>query len=127
VIRFLAWLIGIPLAIAVAVFAVANRAAVLVTLWPLPYEVTIPTFLLVLVAAVIGFLLGGMVAWGSAYRTRRELRRRGRRIQTLEEETRLLRRRLAEGPANDAATGLAALPTRSAPAPRAPVPALRDR
>ncbi|MGE0724028.1 MAG: LapA family protein [Alphaproteobacteria bacterium] len=91
--RFLFWLIAIPAAAAVACFAVANRGTVALELWPLPFVVEAPAFLPVLVAIVAGILLGGIAAWLSGGRARQEMRRRGRRIDTLEREIELMRRR----------------------------------
>ena len=48
--RFLYWIISIPLAVLIAVFAVSNRTAVTLSLWPLPYEVDLPLFLPIMVA-----------------------------------------------------------------------------
>lgn len=91
--RFLFWLIAIPAAAAVACFAVANRGMVALELWPLPFVVEAPAFLPVLVALVVGILLGGIAAWLSGGRARQEMRRRGRRIDTLEREVEVIRRR----------------------------------
>jgi putative membrane protein len=59
--RFLAWLIGLPLAAVVVAFAVANRAPVVLVPWPLPFEIEMPVYLLALGAALGGFLLGVLV------------------------------------------------------------------
>ena len=68
------------------VFAAANRQDTLLDLWPLPYEVGLPVFLLVLVPLVLGFLLGGLVAWAQAGTARREARAERRRAAALERE-----------------------------------------
>lgn len=61
--RFLRVLIGAILLLALAVFAVANRAPVAVSLDPLPYAVELPLYLLVFVSFLIGLCLGGLLLW----------------------------------------------------------------
>lgn len=100
--RFLFWLLAIPVAAAAACFAVANRGPVSLELWPLPFVVEAPAFLAVLLALVSGILLGGIATWISGGRARREMRRRGRRIDTLEHEVETMRRRTID--ADTAAT-----------------------
>ena len=69
-----------------AMFAASNREAVAIALWPLPLLVELPLYLPVLAALLLGFLFGAFSAWIAARRGRRELRRRGRRIASLERE-----------------------------------------
>lgn len=61
--RFLRVLLGAILLLALAVFAVANRAPVAVSLDPLPYAVELPLYLLVFVSFLIGLGLGGLLLW----------------------------------------------------------------
>lgn len=84
--RHLSWIVTLPLAILVVVFAVSNREAVALDLWPLDIVVAAPVFLLVLGGAFIGFLAGGCVVWLAAAGRRSATRRRDRRIDTLERE-----------------------------------------
>ena len=72
--RLLGWLIGAPLAAAMAVFAAANRAPVAANLWPLPWTVEAPLYLFVLLALLAGFLAGAAVAWASSLKGRRRIR-----------------------------------------------------
>ena len=95
--RFLFWLLALPLLAAIAAFAVTNRVPVALELWPLPFVVTVPAFLVILVALALGMGIGAAAAWLSAGMRRREMRRRGRRIDALETEVQTLRRRIAEG------------------------------
>lgn len=82
--KFISNLILIPIAIVVALFAVANRQAVTLGLWPLPFDVTVPLFITVLAALLVGFLAGGTVAWVSAGRWRRRAHAGERRTSALE-------------------------------------------
>lgn len=80
------WLVTLPLAILLIIFAVSNRDAVVVTFWPLPMMLEAPLYLVVLLALFFGFLVGELVAWINGRRHRREARRRARRIEALERE-----------------------------------------
>ncbi|BBK29430.1 uncharacterized protein DUF1049 [Stella humosa] len=95
--RILFWLLTLPLLAAIAAFAVTNRGLVSLELWPLPFIVTVPAFLVILSAVSVGLAIGAAATWVSAGIQRRELRRRGRRIDALEREVQTLRRRIAEG------------------------------
>jgi hypothetical protein len=55
-------------------------------LWPLPFEIDLPAYLLVSAALLAGFAVGAIVAWIGGYRLRRELGRRNRRIAALERQ-----------------------------------------
>jgi uncharacterized integral membrane protein len=83
------------LAIFLTSFSVSNRSTVSVGLWPLPYLADIPLYLLVFLSVLIGAFSGAAGAWLAA---RRELRRRRRRIQMLEQELAASRSRLQDHP-----------------------------
>ena len=84
--RLVYWLITALLALILVIFAVSNRGTVVVTFWPLPATLEAPLYLVLLLALLAGFLLGELVAWINAGRTRRALRERNRRIEALERE-----------------------------------------
>ncbi len=71
--KFFSWIVMIPFAVVVIVFCAANRGLVDVNLWPLPFTIGLPLFSVVLSTFVFGFLFGGVVAWLSAGKTRREV------------------------------------------------------
>ncbi|MGE0256973.1 MAG: lipopolysaccharide assembly protein LapA domain-containing protein [Alphaproteobacteria bacterium] len=100
--RHLSWIVTLPFAAIVVMFAVNNRDPVVLDLWPLDVVVTAPAFLLVLGAAVTGFLAGGFVVWIAAIGRRREVRRRDRRIDTLEREVGRLQDTTRAAPASGA-------------------------
>jgi uncharacterized integral membrane protein len=85
-VKLVHWLVTLPLAIIVVIFAVSNREGVIVTFWPLPVSLEAPLYLVVLLALFAGFLVGELVAWINGRRWRREARRRARRIEALERE-----------------------------------------
>lgn len=100
--RYLSWIVTIPLGIIVISFAVSNREPVALGLWPLPFEVEMPLFLPVLGALVVGFVTGGAIAWWSGGRTRRLARRQSSRLKSLTSEVETLRSRDEES--SDSAT-----------------------
>lgn len=85
------WLVTAPLALVLVVFAVSNRARVIVTLWPFPFELETPLFLVILLTLLIGLLVGLLLAWMASAPRRRESRARAKRIAALEREVEGLR------------------------------------
>ena len=83
--RFLATLIGFVVAVAVVLFAVSNRTPVILELWPLPYQVNLGLYAIVLLSVLLGFLAGLIVAWFMGAERRRELRRRCAQVRDLEQ------------------------------------------
>ena len=85
-IRYLYWGLTALCAIVVACFAVSNRTVVDLEFWPLPLAVSVPTYLVVLAALVLGLLVGWFVGWAGSWSVRRERRRHARRIAELERD-----------------------------------------
>jgi uncharacterized integral membrane protein len=96
--RLVHWLVTLPAAIVLVVFAVSNREAVTVAFWPLPARLGAPLYLVVLLALLAGFLVGEFVAWINARRARRLARERARRIEALERELAATQAGLAAAP-----------------------------
>ena len=63
--RLVFWLVGVPLAVAVALFAVTNRDDV--TIEFLGYAAVLPKFMLILGAIFVGLLIGGTSAWSGGW------------------------------------------------------------
>lgn len=84
--KFLWWIVLALVALVLILFAVSNREAVAVGLWPLPSVIQLPLYLVVLGTLVIGFFAGQLVTWVGGWRWRREARRSRERIATLERE-----------------------------------------
>jgi len=80
------WIVLALAALLLILFAVSNRETVSVGLWPLPALVELPLYLVVLGTLIVGFFVGELVAWISAWRWRREARRSRVRIAALERE-----------------------------------------
>src|SRR6202049_2949930 len=71
--RPLFWVFALLVAALLALFAVSNRAGVALSLWPLPFLVEAPLYLIALGGALLGFVAGELAAWIAASR-------RGRRV-----------------------------------------------
>jgi uncharacterized integral membrane protein len=88
-------------AIVFAVFAIHNDGATAVDLWPLPFEIRLPLFILVIGAVLAGFLLGWAAAWRAGSRRRRALGAKTKEAAALKGQVEELRARLP-APANGA-------------------------
>ena len=91
--RRLGWIVSIPVIIVVAVFAVMNRQEVALNLWPLPWDLSAPLFLLTLAAILFGFLFGCLVMWFSGSRHRRRLRETRRDLDAARTDLHVARQR----------------------------------
>ena len=98
--------------IVAVVFAVSNREAAMLNLWPLGIKVEAPLFILVLGSGLFGLVLGGVITWLSAGRKRQRAREAEFRATSAERELHYLQRKLdqatsggatAQNPANDTA------------------------
>ncbi len=85
-------------AIFLILFAVSNRETVSLALWPLPFLIDLPLYLLFFLSLLIGILIGVSAAWIAGHRDRSELRHRRRRIEALERELAATQSRLKDQP-----------------------------
>ncbi|EKE76936.1 LapA family protein [Oceanibaculum indicum] len=115
--RILTALITLPFLLLAVLFAVSNREAVEITLWPLPYAATLPLFVTILAMLFLGFLIGAGFMWIEVLRTRRQIRILRRVADQQEQELNRLRRdkRLAVDP-----DGVPNLPATGKPSDTAP-------
>ncbi len=114
--KILFWILGLPFVLAIVIFALSNRGKTDLGLWPLLDPTPIPVYAVVLIAAVIGFLAGGIYAWVSGGKHRRQVRRARRQAKQLEKENQDLRKQLAAAEAHRH-VALAPAPAAAAPAP----------
>lgn len=89
--RFISFLIGVPLAILLILFMVANRAPVTISLDPFAPEtpalsVDMPLFIALFGALMLGVLVGGIADWVRQSHWRREARQRRAELQRLKAE-----------------------------------------
>lgn len=78
--RLLFWVVLVPLGALIVLFAVANRASVLVSLDPFSGEnsalaFSAPLFLVMFVCVIIGVVIGGIASLAHRYRMWRTVRR----------------------------------------------------
>ena len=111
--RFLAGLIGIPLALLIILFAVANRQNVTIGFDPFApttpaVSIELPLFAVVMLSLMIGVIVGGVASWMRQGKWRKETRRRRIEAERMEAETETARREAAA--ARRQASAAAALP-----------------
>jgi uncharacterized integral membrane protein len=90
--------------VVLVVFAVVNRQAVTLDLWPLDMALRLPLFILILGSLFVGLLVGGTAAWLSGAAARRRARAAEHRAAECEREIARLRRKpppAAAPPAGD--------------------------
>jgi uncharacterized integral membrane protein len=112
------WLILVPLAIVILMFAVANREIVTVSFDPFSTRtpaaaISVPLFVLIFVLVILGVIIGGVAAWLRQSGYRRAARRRDADIGALRREIETLNARLEErldAPVSDEAARLAYRP-----------------
>jgi len=73
-VKQVSYIVGLVLMVILVVFAIDNAAPITVSLWPLPWQATLPGFIALFIALVIGFLVGAVAAWLSGAKTRKRLR-----------------------------------------------------
>lgn len=91
----IAWIVTLPIALLVILFALMNRQEVVLSLWPLPWDIGAPLFLFTLGAIVLGFLFGALAAYLSGGATRQKLRAANRALAESRDEAALLKRQQA--------------------------------
>ena len=72
--RVLNTFLAVVVAVLVVLFAISNRAPVVVEIWPFPYRLQLGLYAVILLAVFIGFLAGLITAWLMGGKRRRELR-----------------------------------------------------
>jgi uncharacterized integral membrane protein len=92
-------LILVPLALAIVMFAVANRAPVVIGFDPFGtqppmFAFVAPLFLALLAALIAGVIVGGAAAWSRQSKWRRRARRLSADLKAARGETETLRRQL---------------------------------
>jgi uncharacterized integral membrane protein len=95
------WLILVPLAIVILMFAIANREVVTVSFDPFSStapaaSVSVPLFVLIFILVILGVILGGVAAWLRQSEYRRAARRRDADVSLLRREIDTLNARLGD-------------------------------
>jgi uncharacterized integral membrane protein len=74
-VKYLSWIVTLPITVIVVIFAISNLDEVAFGFWPLDGTFSLPLYIAVLVAFVVGFICGGVVLWLSAGKVRRRMRK----------------------------------------------------
>jgi uncharacterized integral membrane protein len=95
------WLILVPLAIVILMFAVANREIVTVSFDPFSTtapaaSVSVPLFVLIFVLVLLGVIIGGVASWLRQGKHRRAARVHQSHVVALRREVDSLNTRLAD-------------------------------
>ncbi len=94
--RFVFWLITIPFLALAGAFAAANHDPLTLDFWPFPFAATLPVYVAVIGAFLLGLLLAALLFWAAGLGNRLARRRLARHERALEAETARLRRELDE-------------------------------
>jgi lysylphosphatidylglycerol synthetase-like protein (DUF2156 family) len=100
--RLIYWLIAGPLIILAVLFALSNRELVDLQIWPFPFSLPAPVYLVALGGLAVGFFAGGIVAWFGAGRTRARARAAERALRARDVELEDLRRKVKEAEMKEA-------------------------
>ncbi|MDG2284697.1 MAG: LapA family protein [Alphaproteobacteria bacterium] len=77
-------IVTLPITAVAVLFAVSNRHEVKVEFWPLPGTLDLPLYIIGLVTMLVGFLIGGVIAWVGAGESRHRARAAERDARNLE-------------------------------------------
>jgi putative membrane protein len=121
-VKRLTWILVLPLAAVAVTFAVMNRTHVALDLWPLPWRIEAPAFLILLGSLTVGLLIGLLLALFTGGARRRRTRQYVQANERQAIEIRELRRQLADAKRTASAnepgvTTLPAVRPTSVPAP----------
>ena len=108
--KILSWLIFIPFALLVVIFAVSNRGDIAVDFWPLPFQQDVPLYLLSLGTLAFGFFFGAMLTWLSVAKWRVIAASRKKDTMYAEEEIKRLHKKIADLEATNQPTPVEVLP-----------------
>lgn len=61
--KFFFWLVGLPFAILIAIFAAANTEKIAVQIYPFMIEVQLPIYVLSLGFLAVGLVIGAVLMW----------------------------------------------------------------
>ena len=92
-------LLAVPFLLVIVLFALSNQEPQRFVLWPTDLSFVVPLSLAVLGVALVFFVAGGFLAWGSVVRLRARLRRTQRTVAALEDQLAMARAQPTPAPA----------------------------
>ena len=81
----------VVVAVFLVLFTISNRPEIVVELWPLPYTLNLPLYLLLLVSAFFGFMAGVIITFFSSGVMRKNFRKAEKKAGNLEKELKKLK------------------------------------
>lgn len=84
--KIIYFIISIPVVFLTVSFAVSNRQDVVLTVWPFPFEATMPLSLAVFAFSAVFFILGGFYFWISNLPLRAERYFQAKKIKELDKK-----------------------------------------
>ena len=92
--RFLTWLIAIPVALIIIVFAISNRTPAIIDLSPLPFIINVPIWAIAVGAVLFGIIVGSAIKWMLDHRRRVVSISRARKLQSAQKQINLLQKKI---------------------------------
>lgn len=97
--RYIAWIVTIPFALLLLSFAISNREVATLGLWPLPFRIDAPLYLVVLLPLLFGVIIGGLAVWFGRFASGIRMRRLETRLAATRKDLEGLKARQKTGPA----------------------------
>lgn len=98
--KIITTVISLLVAIGTVSFAISNRQLVTVSLWPIPFELTLPLVFLIIIISVMVFLLGWFLSWFRCLTVKRTLKKENKKtkkqIELLEAKIKELQNQINE-------------------------------
>jgi len=95
-VKIISWSFIAILAIIIVTLSISNKGPVAFSLFPLPFEIEVPLFTLILGGGFIGILLGSIRTWISDGKTRQENRENKQEVLRLKGELARLEKERAD-------------------------------
>ncbi|WP_025897324.1 LapA family protein [Sneathiella glossodoripedis] len=99
--KLISWIFIAALALVVIILSVGNKAPVVFSLYPLPFEMELPLYILILAGAFIGVLLGSVRTWIADGKARSENRAHKQEVLRLKAELAKLEAQQSENRSTD--------------------------
>lgn len=94
--KLFSWLFIVLLGLAVIVLSIGNKDSVAFSLYPLPFELDLPLFVLILAGGFIGVLLGSLRTWIADGKARSASRAHKQEVLRLQAELDRLKKEQAD-------------------------------